>query len=517
MLTAYLIVQTIALMKTLKVTKWQIASLLAIFVAFVATSVTIQNGGLLLYGEADWFLIDHNTSERPLWNKILTPHRHDAEQYLARELTHIVEHVDARFIHACTLAGHPHFLSIMTYVFLCGVCFLFWLVARHRQVDQWLTFLLIALFLTAPPIMLAGSYVRPGHAHATFWAVALVLWLYVKLKVRFSWAITFGLALAMVWADRQGLFMAVVLIATLVTIQWLRRDPLGDEKMSSIMFRIKAAQAIVAATVLHSIYAALIGPVLIENFTTFKVGANYQGDVISSLIPTIWRNGWAGLLLALNNVCGLVGNVSLGVGAAVVAACCWAFGRRWWMPLAWFVLAAIMYALILFHQTALMWPDLFSTAYYLIFATAMAWLVAAHVITFQSARWDVWDVWDVSNIIHVPFRNYARWIIAGMILGNLGCLPGHLNNMKRGHLSGFIAGAPFLKEALREAVNQPQQTNTSSFDIKASMNFTEFKHVMKNPLEYGGKLTAKEFVESSQYLQWVRSERGLTFGKGGRE
>lgn len=504
MLTAYLIVQTIALMKTLKVTKWQIASLLAIFVAFIATSVTIQNGGLLLYGEADWFLIDHNTSERPLWSMMLAPHRHDAEQYLARETTHVVEHLDARFIHVCTMAGHPHFLSIMTYVFLCGVCFLFWLVARHQGIDQWLTFLLIALFLTAPPIMLAGSYVRPGHAHATFWAVALVLWLYVRPKIRFSWAITFFLALAMVWADRQGLFMAAVLMATLLVMLWKDRE----------RSQFEAIQAICAAVVLHSIYAALIGPVLIQSLTTFKVGANYQGDVIASLVPTIWRNGWAGLLLAMNNVCGLVGNVSLGVGAAFVAACCWAFGRRWWMPLAWFVLAAIMYALILYHQTALMWPDLFSTAYYLIFATAMAWIVAAYVITFQSARC---DVWDVRNITHVRFNNYARWIIAGMILGNLGCLPGHLNNMKRGHLSGFIAGAPFLKEALRVAVNQPARANTNKFDVVASMNFTEFKHVMKNPLEYGGKLTAEEFAESSHYLQWVRSERGLPFGKGGRE
>lgn len=60
------------------------------FAAFLAINLSIQKGGFLLYGEADWFLIDHNNSDRSFLSKVICPHKHDAEHYMARELAHPV-------------------------------------------------------------------------------------------------------------------------------------------------------------------------------------------------------------------------------------------------------------------------------------------------------------------------------------------------------------------------------------------------------------------------------------------
>lgn len=494
----------------MKIRPIELFSLTALLAAYVIASVWIQGGGLMMYGEADLFLIDHNTSERSFWNKILCPHQHDADAYLAREITHVVEHIDARFVHWCISHGLIHFMSVSTYGFICAIAGIVWFCTRKAGWNHWLSLAAIAVFLTATPIMFAGIYIRPGHAHATFWAVVTMALIHVlDRQSKWSWLLLFGSSLAMVWADRQGLFMALACsIVFFVTGDWWTR---------------RAAKVMMLAVVAHTSWMVFVGPKLIARFTEFKVGAAYQGEPVIKAVPILMANGWDGFLIALNNVAQLFGGVSLGVAACIVVAAMltWYFtqwhresmsmtiGRsKWYLTPPFFFIgfSTVMYGLILHRQAALIWPDLFSSAYYLIFGTTIAWLIA---------------VWYVGLAIH---RNRGarrlEWVIgllmAACVVGNVSGIRGNLTTIKRGHLTGFIAGAPFLKAKLKEVAESPTGTNTNRYDVKASMHFTEFKHIMKNPLEYR-QITGDEFAESSQYLQWFRSEKGLPFGKGGRE
>src|SRR5688500_751283 len=91
--------------------------LVLMLIAIIYASVNAQNGGWL-GGEADMFLVDHLNPDRPLLSKILAPHSHDASQYQARELSHFFENFDAWFINWSVKRKMPHFLSIMSFVFL---------------------------------------------------------------------------------------------------------------------------------------------------------------------------------------------------------------------------------------------------------------------------------------------------------------------------------------------------------------------------------------------------------------
>src|SRR5688572_29532629 len=98
---------------------WTIVLVLMLIVVVFA-SVKVQKGGWL-GGEADMFLVDHLNPDRPFLSKILAPHSHDASQYQARELSHLFENFDARFINWSVKRKMPHFLSIMSFVFLTAL------------------------------------------------------------------------------------------------------------------------------------------------------------------------------------------------------------------------------------------------------------------------------------------------------------------------------------------------------------------------------------------------------------
>jgi hypothetical protein len=110
----------------------------------------------------------------------------------------------------------------------------------------------------------------------------------------------------------------------------------------------------------------------------------------------------------------------------------------------------------------------------------------------------------------------VAWVLGFMVLSNAVLMPSYVAGWKHGHLRGFIAGAPFMRQALKETTQRMYGTSNVRYNTLESCQFTGWNWIMKNPLEYGGKLTAQEFVESSQYLQFVRSEMHYPFGRGGR-
>jgi hypothetical protein len=259
-------------------------------------------------------------------------------------------------------------------------------------------------------------------------------------------------------------------------------------------FRIHS-MLISAAIVCHWVWYLWIGPVLVESISGFKVGKEYQMGAIANSPTLILRNLPESIRIAGLRIGNFLGGISpgLSISGVVVAACY--FKRQWF--LFWFLSMAVMYALILHHQNAIRTPDTRSVIYYAVFSTVMIFLVCAWLLPGLPCKLSV-------------------CFMAAMLAGNISMLPEHLRAFKSGHLSGFIAGAPHLRKALRETARMPDGSGTNQFDTISLRQCTGFEMIMKNPLEYGGGLTAEEFVESSNYLQWFRSRKGLPFGKAGR-
>lgn len=496
MLTIFILMNFLNQIRLLKLDAVKLLALAAVMLLFVSGSLWLHGGGWLP-GEADWFLIDHNDPDRSFVSKIISPHRHDVEHYMARDLGHLVEHIDARFIHACVMAGHPHFISISNYAFILAIVLMVAWASLKLGLDWWLTLLLSALFLSAPPIVMSGVYARSGHAAATALMVALVLFIYFNHEKRnvLTMVAVFVLALAMVWVDRQGMFAGCVLvpIVAATTRQW--RIPL----------------MVAAAVAVHFVHYLWTGPWLIRHFTDFGdvaipsnplavSGGNHGFDFFYAVVNSIWVNGRNGITVTLSNTRFLFGSIPYALAFCLIVLAAWRSGALWWIVVAVVGSLAIMYSIIVSAASALMWPDILPMAYYYIIGTAAVWLVACHLINQPSCRLVA-----------------ARVIVACLVVSNIMAVPAINHTYRSGHLSGFIQGGPFLREALRVTAGLPVGGSTNKYDTSASRQFTGWDKIMKNPLEHGGRLTAQEFVESSQYLQFVRSEKGLPFGPGGRQ
>jgi hypothetical protein len=486
------------------------------FLFFLAVNLTLQRGGFLLYGEADWFLIDHNNPDRSFISKIICPHKHDAEHYMARELAHLVEYIDARFVHWSVMAGHPHFLSISNYVFVLMICIMLTRAMERFLVNKWVICAALLLLLFSPPILTSGNYIRSGHMLATMLMVALATYLQRKTFVDTPGlkesAVTFLLSLLLVWSDRQGLVAAIAILAIIAVT---RRDCWKP-----------VCIPIVTAIAVHTFHYLYIGPKLIAAFTPFgdvitpsnilKVSGAADGasGFLDALVGNLTNNGLVGIEIAIRNIGHLLGGIPIGITCGLLGAITAGFvnlrsgGKNISVPIAFFITffaIAGMNAIIYGAAKVLIWPDVAPIIYYNIIGTVALFMV------FIS----VWKIWIGGFCFDSDPKEAAAIFL--LACSNFGLIGGHVERFKNGHLGGFIAGAPAMREALRQTVSAPQGNNPVKYNANASAHYTDWKWVMKNPLEYGGRMTASEFVESSQYLQFVRSEKGLPFGKGGRQ
>ncbi len=258
----------------------------AVFVAlgFIAASVIYQKGAWLQY-EADLFLVDH-LGERTFLSKVISPHIHDAEMYQAREFSHVLEYVDAHFIYWCVTHKLPHFYSIMNYALLFIISLGFWWNAtKYLKLDPLIALLLLGMFWSTPCIFMSGVYIRDAKQGTAFMVFFLVCLMVKRIAAvprpglgkvpagrigqgaqAILWLQTFLLGLALCWMDRQGFFLVAAIALTLV-FSWFG---------PSVPYRGVFLTALAAALVVHSIYAYVIAPPLIERLTGFKVSFEYQ-------------------------------------------------------------------------------------------------------------------------------------------------------------------------------------------------------------------------------------------------
>lgn len=502
-----------------------IVLLLVMIIGCISAALIAQKGGWL-FGEADMFLVDHNSPDRSFISKIICPHAHDASAYQARELSHFFEFFDAKFIHWCTINGHPHFFSIINFVFLTIISVAhFRYSTKYLRMDPLISILLIGLFWTAPSVFFSGIYVRVAKQGA-----ALMLFFLAWHIVRNTgfvndfrkflnpqtpafkailWIQTFLFTLAMCWMDRQGYYIAAIFCVTLVAF-WV-----GPK----IPYRGLLISAMVAGLLAHTIYGRYIGPDLIRKYTGFEVSFQYQKLPLDKFFEKLGTFLWQGSVLLVDNFRYYFANFTGGLTLFIWAGICWIFSKARlrmeaaaapasarfelksffaYVFLGWVGMLILMNALMVLRHEPLVWPDV-RTFYYWIPTTVLILLgvtFAIHV-TLQRFTFPVW---------------LPRVVLLAFLISNITALPEHNRITRSGHMQGYIAAAPHLLKALKDLANTPKApVSKKKFDtLKLSRIENDWNAILKNPLA-NPNMTVEEFIFSSSYYNFLRSEWNLEF------
>jgi hypothetical protein len=499
--------------------KW-ILLVILMSLGFTIVSLWVRQGGWL-HGEADLFLVDH-LSDRPFLSKVICPHAHDADQYQCRELSHVVEQVDADFIYFCTRLGRPHFYSIMNFVFLFVIVVANWRYAdRLLKLDPWCSILLLGLFWSAPCIFMSGNYVRTAKQAVAFVLFFLVWYLFrhvVRGSAKPSWRLwveLFGMGLALSWLDRQGFFFAVCACITVI--------------LGGYWFRLQnwrsAASALAAAVCLHTVYNKLIGPIVVKAVVGREVSFSYQKLPWSDFWPK-WEGYLKdGLSLTGDTMGYFLGNITgpLAICLVVFAAGAIAFSRALNAGtitkgtgrlssskalaaalLLWFGLMSGMNTLMVLRHSALTWPDSRLMEYYWIPATVLILLGGTFVL---------------SRLLDMKLLSvkWTRLFLGALLVSNLFSLGDHLRVCRQGYAAGHMLVAPHLLKAIRDLYDQPSQPNNGTrvaYDTATSFLCTSFDDTLQNPLvqlNRTGNINMEEYLRSSHFYNFLRSKRGYDF------
>lgn len=184
--------------------------------------------------EANCFIIIYNHPGLPLLKLIFDPLRTDWQNYQGRELSYLIDFLDARFIALCIRMGKAHFYSLSAIIFLlAGV------LVIHRGLKKLYpekSPFLIAL----PPLMYAFSnasnlvFFRSSKPAAAFGIIILFFHLAKLLKFpeKFRNFPSHIIALITLFLlpqlDRQGFFAAAVIAGATASLLLLSSTPAAE-------------------------------------------------------------------------------------------------------------------------------------------------------------------------------------------------------------------------------------------------------------------------------------------------
>jgi hypothetical protein len=516
-------------------------------ITFVAASITWQKGSFLV-PESDLFLVDHNDPDRSFLSKVICPHVHDAHLFQGRELSHVLEFLDARFIDWCVSLGLPHFYSIITYTFLIALSFIHWRCARkYLQIDRLSCVLLLGLFWTSPCIFFSGQYLRNAKQGTALLLFLLIWYLIRKFQKRqgvelnsdnetasrrltesaMSLPLLFLLAIGLCFMDRQGFFFVAIIAMTLLV---LGICPLKR----SYLF---AAGGLVAAIICHTAYSRLLAPPLIESVNGFVVSFEYQKLPWDKFFMHPIGYLKQGTNLLINHFRYFFGNVGGEASSPVLFLWCGMLAlfyqgtsasrstvgapvpcqpdrvKEWWILSAkprwsalflfWIAALIAMYALMVLRHFVLVWPDSRSH-YYWIPSTMLILLAGTFTVHWTNACLGHSRLW-VTNVV-----------LAIALLANVKSLREHRRIQTTGHLEGYIAFAPHLLRELRSLPTAACAVPVRKFDTRKSVMIEEDlgpdgqRQTIENP-RVNESLTPEDFVASSHYFNFVCSRRNVPF------
>jgi len=462
-------------------------------------------------------MVDH-LSDRSFFSKILCPSALDASYYQGRPLNHFLEYIDAHFIYYCTLAGHPHFLSLTSYLLLAGLCLVNWHFARKiLGLDPSLLLLALLLFWTTPVIFLGGVHFRTAKSGVAFLSTWLVWRLVAHLRrgapeavVQFKWqhwAEIFLLVLGLCLMDPQGGYISLACLATVGA--FLRTD--RRRVALSICF------AAALALTLSLFWVWIVGPFLIRHVNGFDVSYSYGQARWRSFRQHMWVSivtfyFWEGLTLVLDSIRFYLGNIHRVLAAFIFGFAAYVAHktttpiatalRLRWMPklgfgflgvMTWFIVTIALNVVLLVMLPGA--SEDFRRVLYFRIPTTMLVLLGA---TFFVHR---------LHTCGLVSRSALRGILIALLVSNVVAIPSHDRIGRSLFSTPYREAAPVMINALKELARLPRPAviqNRYDFSRNARTS-------LKEALRAGPDVSDQDYLNSSHYYNFLRSQYGLPF------
>lgn len=424
----------------------------ALFV--LAVRMLAECGGYT-HPESNAFLRVYNDRSRPVYEIVYDPLVTDWNAYQARELSYLVDCLDARFIYMCAARGMTHFYSLSTVLILllCVVLQQYFLARDFRKVPPYLAALFSVAFVAAPccgaPVFFrsAKPLVTLAATAVCFGAWRLFLHREQSSGTSGAWALFLGGVLAAPFADRQGAFLTSVvagLCAAALTASAFdavrARFGIGAEAVKKLR---RAAFASGGGVLLSALYNLWIAPALIWRFNGYLPSFEFQNIGASG----VW-NLLSGSLYLFDNlgffVLRVYGMTAILSGLALALG----WGAFWFravrrefrmLPAALLTLAAaaamlLCAALMTFRHHLMLRDDVIHTGYFMPMLAVVLFLAA---LTVESAA-----------------NGKAAARIVGMLLGvSLAAgavMPRFSHPSVRDHLIFYRQSAPAVIRAMND-------------------------------------------------------------------
>ncbi len=431
--------------------RWSLAAMGISF--FWVILLAIWGKGGYLHPESSAFLRIYTAPDRPFWQIIFDPVLTDWGLYQARELSYLVDCMDAWFISKSILLGGVHFYSLSCALILLGcVAVQQWGFQRDfPHLPPWTALLISTGFVLAP---CCGNLVffRSAKPLVTLAATLLCFetWHLFRIPVNKNRGTIFliaGILLLAPLADRQGLFLTAVSAGLTAAALIFFSFP-ATRRIFSIgwkeMFLLKRlGEASLSALCLATLYALYLAPACIQRLNGYLPSFAYQNIGTKGLV-----NFSGGGLYLFDNI----GFFFLHI-ASPVSFCCgillisgWFF---WWgmnagkapgkivpgmLAVASLVAMFICSMLMTFRHPMMLQGDVIHSSYFMPMLTILLFFAAVSCETAKHAK-------------------KSGNVLAGLLL--LSCFSAGIarslsGNSGKGHLKFYTATAPLLRKALSD-------------------------------------------------------------------
>ncbi len=259
---------------------WLTVAAYSLVVALAANAVAFWGRGII-DREAVGFVL-HYTAPRPLLAKIFDPNTNDGGFYQARELSYLVDSLDAQVFAALVERGILVFVPASGVIGLLAVSSIYlWGARRVVGLEHRTAALLLALFLStivvqaSTPIFYRSSKILLSAALLAFLFHATSLLQRDEPAPYRSFAALSLVGVAMPAFDRQGFFFLLVTTAT-ITALWLVAS-----RRANYAGVVAASGCAIAAA---SLYDYVIGPAAIHWANGYWPDSSFQQLAVGDLL-----------------------------------------------------------------------------------------------------------------------------------------------------------------------------------------------------------------------------------------
>lgn len=434
-----------------------------VLICLPLVSMYWRSGGML-HPESAAFILNY-LADRPLLNKIFDPLYNDWGFYQARELSYLVDWLDVQFIAICAKwkLGHFYSLSFTIITLLIVAVQQYFGNKIFRNLTRTELWAISLLMLSTPLFLLNNSFYRSSKPLC---AVLITVMCYLTLqlyyfaisgnrgKSDFTIGAVIAAELLLVFADRQGIFMAAVFTMALALLLLSGALFSVSSKENSHIQRCLAVGS-GAVVLAGALYNRMICPAAISALNHYHPDFSFQ-----QLPPVTWNSSIGGIAFCLESLGLLIGWSSVTGGLVTIGVILlllipypdghpFSWNRRQCRQQVYFtavfvlllLAACVMFILMVTrHPLMSLLPEIVLGGY------AMPVMVMIVFFFMLGLNW-----WQGSR------RRLPHWLVISVLLGigclNLSMIPRHMAVEQQGQLRRQFIVSPQILHHINATVD----------------------------------------------------------------